>query len=176
MLRPDMDRMWETFVRIPNENGKFRFDALFNTIRFKVSALVTQRKSEGVINWYCFLVHDQTSGVPTTHGDTNPYFHIRMALDKSYQHSFPKNLPEYCVMTRKIEKKWVENISITREMVFDVALLKHESIEEVWRIIGEQSEWLLKTFDAYKENVSIPPLHIIEFLHYYSNMTQLRIG
>jgi hypothetical protein len=173
--RPNIDRMWETFIKIPNENNIIRFDALFNTIRCKVSEIITQLKNEGSINWYCFLIHNQSSGVPTTQDDKNPYFHIRMALDENYKHGFP-NLPEYCLMTRKIKRKWVENISITQELVFDVSLFKHESIEEVWRIIGEQSEWLLRTFDAYKENVIIPPIHIIEFLHYYSNMTQMRLG
>jgi len=60
--------------------------------------------------------------------------------------------------------------------MFDTSLLKHEGIEEIWRIIGEQSAWLLETLDAYKENIEIPPLHIAEFLHYYSNMTQMRSG
>jgi hypothetical protein len=79
-------------------------------------------------------------------------------------------------MTRRIDRKLVEHISITPEIIFDTSLLKHEGIEEIWRIIGEQSAWLLETLNAYKEDIDIPPLHITEFLHYYSNMTQLRSG
>lgn len=71
----------------------------------------------------------------------------------------------------------MQDISIDNKGTkFDKSLLKHEEIEEVWRIIGEQSEWLLSMLDAYKENVKIPLQHVGQFLHYYFNMTQLSIS
>ena len=176
MQKPDLDRMWETFIRIPTENGQIRFSVLFDIIRFKISSLILHLKKDGLINWYCFLIHDRNSGVPTTQDDANTYFHIRMAIKKNDKLNLLKYLPDCCVMTRKIDRKRVERISITPEIAFDTSLLKHEGIEEIWRIIGEQSEWLLNTLNAYKEDVDVPPLQIIEFLHYYSNMTQLRSG
>lgn len=176
LQNPNLDRMWETFVRIPSENGQVRFKDIFDIIRFKISPMVQRLKNDGTIDWYCFLIHGRNNGVPTSQDDNSPYFHIRMTLKGNGKADFPKSLPEYCVMTRKIDRTWVEQISLTKDEVFDVSLFRNEGIEEVWRIIGEQSEWLLNTLDAYKENASIPPLHIAEFLHYYSNMTQMRLG
>jgi hypothetical protein len=63
-------------------------------------------------------------------------------------------------MTRRIDRAWVERISLTRDETFDTSLFRNEGVEEVWKIIGEQSEWLLNTLNAYKAEVAIPPLHI----------------
>ena len=176
MQKPNLERMWETFIKIPTDNGQIRFGVLFDVIRFKISPMIQRLRDDRIINWYCFLIHDRNSGVPTSQNDTNPYFHIRIALEENDKLDFPKSLQDYCVMTRKIDRKWVERISITPETTFDTSLLKHGGIEEIWRIIGEQSEWLVNTLNAYKEDVNVPLLHIIEFLHYYSNMTQMRSG
>ncbi len=167
--------MWETFIKIPTENNQIRFSVLFDIVRFKIHPMISSLTNAGIIEWYCFLIHGKKSGVPTTQDGNEAYFHIRMSL-KDEKPDFPKSLPDYCVMTRRIERTWVERISITSELMFDTSLFKYEGIEEVWRIIGEQSEWFLKTLNAYKETVEIPPIHIAEFLHYYSNMSQLRVG
>lgn len=176
MQKPNLDRMWETFIKIPSENGQVRFNDLFDIIRFNISTMIQRLKDEGIIDWYCFLIHDRNSGVPTSQDDNNPYFHVRIALRENKEIDSPASLPKYCVMTRKIDRAWVERVSLTRNETFDTSLFRNESIEEVWRIIGEQSEWLLNTLNAYKENVNIPSLHISEYLHYYSNMTQMRFG
>jgi len=176
MQKPNLDRMWETFVKIPSENGQIRFNDIFDIIRFKISPMIQRLRNEGIIDWYCFLIHGKDNGVPTSQNDTSPYFHIRVALKENSESDFPKSLPDYCIMTRKVNREWVERISLTRDTTFDTSLFKNESIEEVWRIMGEQSEWLLNTLNAYRDNVSIPPLQIAEFLHYYSNMTQMRFG
>jgi hypothetical protein len=74
-------------------------------------------------------------------------------------------------MTRKIERNRVELIS-----GIDKALLKNEKIEEAWRIIGEQSEWLLEMLNIHKGEVGIPLQHVAQFLHFFANMTQLQVG
>ena len=58
-------------------------------------------------------------------------------------------------------------------MFVDTSLFKTEEIEEAWRVIGEQSEWLLNTLNIYKENARITPVQILPFLRYSANMTQL---
>ena len=55
----------------------------------------------------------------------------------------------------------------------NTSLRKHEGIEEIWRIIGEQSELVLKVFDIYKDDVVIPIEEIVSFLHYSHNMVQI---
>jgi len=83
---------------------------------------------------------------------------------------FRKSLPNYCVMTRKISREGVESITGINE-----SILKNEEIEEAWRIIGEQSEWVLEMLNIHKQHVEIPPQQIVQFLHFYANMTQLQV-
>lgn len=167
MEKPDLNRMWETFIKMSWED--IRGGEHLNIIRFKIHQIISFLKDDGIINWYCFLIHDRKSGVPTSEDDTNPYFHIRFALEKDVDpNKFLITLPEYCVMTRKIDRKSVESIS-----GIDKSLLKKEEIEEAWRIIGEQSEWLLNLLNIYKQDVNIPLQQIAQFLHFYSNVTQL---
>lgn len=167
--------MWETFIRIPSQNGKTSYSILFDIVRFKIRPIVLRLRDDGIINWYCFLIHNKESGVPTSMDDKNAYFHIRLALKNEIKRNFPEFLPDYCIMTRKVEGNWVGQISITKQIKFDTSLLKEERIEEIWRIIGEQSEWLLNTLAVYKNDIAIPALHISEFMHYYANMTQLPV-
>ena len=174
MQKPDLNQIWETFIKITAEDNRIRYSLLYNSIRSKIHPMISHLKNNDMINWYCFLMHNRESGVPTTEDDNNPYWHIRF---EPKQDMNPKDfLPKYCVMTRKVKFEWVADISIGRGEVMDKSLLKNGEIEEVWRIIGEQSEWLLSLLDIYKEDVKITSKQVSPFLHYYSNMTQLRIG
>ena len=167
MQKPDLNQMWETFVKFSWEDvptGRH-----IDIIRNKIFPLISRLENEEIINWYCFLIHDRKSGVPTSENDENPYFHIRFALKKDIE---PKELlPNYCVLTRKIEVSWVEAIT-----GIDKALLKNGEIEEAWRIIGEQSEWIFRMLNIFKEDINIPLRNVGQFLHFYANITQLRIG
>ena len=170
MDKPDLNRLWETFIR-------FSWDDLssgghIGIIRDKVAHTISILKARGNIAWYCFFIHDKNSGVPTSMDDEYLYFHIRFALKKRIN---PVDvLPIYCVLTRKVEPEWAKAVSIDdRETKFDVSLLKDESIEEVWRLIGEQCEWLLNLLNAFKENVNIPVSHVKGFLNNFTDMTAL---
>jgi hypothetical protein len=174
MQKPDLDRMWETFVRLQIEPGRTVPDSIFSTIRTKIPPLISS--IDGLIDWYCFLVHGKHSGVPTTENDGNAYFHIRVSLKQNAKpDDFLESLPTYCLMTRKVEREWVKDISIGEGTKFDTSLLKDEKIEEVWRIIGEQSEWLLNMLSIYRDDVQIPLQHIGQWFHYFFNMTGLSI-
>jgi hypothetical protein len=141
-------------------------------IREKVGYTVSVLKAKGKVDWYCFWIHDRNSGVPTSADDAYLYFHIRFELTK---HMSPVDiLPIYCIMTRKVERDWVKAISVDyKGTPFDVSLLKDDSVEEVWRLIGEQSEWLLNLLNRVKENGKIPASHIKGFLHQFTDMTAL---
>ena len=170
MQKPDLNRLWETFI-------SFSWDDLssgrhIGLIREKVAYTISILKAKGKVRWYCFFIHDRNSGVPTSMDDEYLYFHIMFELKK---HINPVDvLPIYCVLTRKVDPEWVRTISIDNKGTeFDVSLFKDESIEELWRIIGEQSEWVLNLLDAFKENANIPASHIERFLNYYTDMTAL---
>jgi len=130
MQEPDLDRMWETFIRIESPLD------LPSSIRTMVyPTILCLRK------------------------DINP----------------KDVLPDYCVMTRKVEPKAVADISISQTEVMDKSKIKDEKIEKAWRIIGEQGEWLLNLLDIYKEDARITPKQVLPFLHYFANMTQLEV-
>lgn len=170
MEKPDLSKLWETFIRFSwSDLSSGRHISL---IREKVAYAISVLKARGNISWYCFFIHDKNSGVPTSADDEYLYFHIFFALEKRIN---PVDvLPIYCVLTRKVDVEWAKSISINNKGAkFNVSLLKDESIEEVWRLIGEQSEWLLNLLSAFKENVIIPVGYIKRFLNYYTDMTAL---
>lgn len=172
MQKPVLDQMWETFI-------KFSWDDIssgiyFNLTRKQINPVITRLKNEGISDWYCFLIHDKDNGVPTTQDDVNPYFHIMFSLKKNLD---PKEfLPDFCVMTRKMDINSASVIFMGGGVKFNTSLLKDESIEEVWRIIGEQSEQILSILNSFKESINIPVFHVGQLLHYYASMTQLRVG
>jgi hypothetical protein len=166
MEKPDLNQMWETFVRLSWDDVPL--GRHINIIREKIFPLLSDLEKKGIINWYCFLIYDRKSGVPTSNDDNNPYIHIRFSLTREIA---PKDfLPSYCVLTRKIPVAGVNTIA-----GIDKTLLKNEEIVEAWHIIGEQSECIFKMLDIFKEGINIPLNQIGQFLHFFANMTQLRV-
>jgi len=166
--------MWETFIKIglPNE---IPIEKIVRMARSQVYSTVSKLKDKKIIDWFSFLIHNRESGVPITPDDENLYFHIRVSLkDGIKQEEFQKSLSGYCVMTGQPRLEDIDHITIDDKGTrFDTSLLKNEQIEEVWRILGEQSEWLLNTLNIYKDDVEIPLHHIALFLHYYHNMSSI---
>lgn len=78
-------------------------------------------------------------------------------------------------MTRKASLSGLEAISISDKLTFDTSILKCNTIEEVWRLIGEQSECFLKIFDAYRDDIEIPVLDIQQYMHYFHNMVGMSV-
>jgi hypothetical protein len=172
MDKPNLERIWETFIKFSVDEVQFAIH--FDIIRNQIYPLVTKLKNDGIINWYCFLVHGKDSGVPTTPDDANLYYHIRFGLKEDID--LTSHLPNFCVMTRKIDASCVRNISVGQGLTYNIQLMKDESIEEVWRLIGEQSEWVINLLISFKDNINVPWQYVGQFLNYYSNMTQLRVG
>ena len=167
MQKPDLNRMWETFIKIglPQETS---LQKIVCTIRSKISRMIYGLNQEKIINWYFFLIHNRESGVPTTQDDDNLYFHIRVALRKNVKpKDFRESLPDYCVMTRPIERRLESIVGINK------SIIENKEIEEVWRIMGEQSEWIINMVNIHKENVAIPIPQITQFMHFYLNMMGL---
>ena len=160
-------RMWETFIQLPIEG--LSFDPYIRALRFKLSPIVTELLTKNVIDWYCFLVHDKSSGVPTTADDSHLYIHLRFSLKEAIDPaSVVKILPPSCVMTAPIDVGRIHSITGV-----DKSAIKNEDIEEAWRMIGEQSEWVLNFISVHKEDVTISPQQISQFLHFFDNMTQV---
>jgi muconolactone delta-isomerase len=173
MQRPTLSRMYETFIKIDPHPDPLH-QIIFQTIKTKVYPTIEQLKKDGKVDWYSFLIHNRRSGVPTTSDDNNAYFHIRFSLSKEAdKEQILKSIPDFCVMTRKVNPSSVESISISTTMKFNPSLLKQGGIEEIWRIIGDQSEFFLNVFERYKDDVVIPVEEIWSLLHYFHNMVGL---
>jgi hypothetical protein len=51
----------------------------------------------------------------------------------------------------------------------DEKILDGEDIKKAWRIIGEQSEFMINLVCSHRENIEIPPKQIAQFMHFFMN-------
>jgi len=166
LRKPNLNQVWETFIELsPEEIGSGKH---IEKMRSLIHPLVNHLKDTGMIDWYCFLLHPK-SQVTKDPKDTAVGFHLRLSLTKdSSLDEVCRLLPKYCGGTRKMPERSIDGI--------DTNLLERQDITEAWRVIGEQSEWLLNMLNIYKEGANIFPEQIGQFLHYYFNMTQLVVA
>jgi DNA-binding Lrp family transcriptional regulator len=163
MKKPDLDRIWETWIRIgiPTESRQEWVDKVVDVMRSCVWELVSVLEGKKVIEWYQFLVHPREN-------DGNLYFHVRFSLRKDVgSEEFLKLLPSYCLYPVHVERREVESISGVTSV-----LLKGGKIEEAWRIMGEQSEWMLHLIEVHEADGMLIE-QFAQFMHYYLNMVGL---
>lgn len=46
-------------------------------------------------------------------------------------------------------------------------------IAESWKLMGEQSEWVLTVLKGHEENAQIPVNQLVQFMHFFMNMLGL---
>jgi len=153
MEKPDLERMWETRIKI----GLPTLRNVQDAIRQKIAPTFPRLLEEGNIKWYHFLIHPCPPSVDPDPG--NACLHIRFSPG-------PVGLPRYCVATEKTGP--LRGISKV-----NASLLETEEIEEAWRILGEQSQWVVNLINIHKKDISIPLEQIAQFMHFYSNMLGL---
>lgn len=131
--------------------------------------MLSSLKTDKTVKWYCFLIHGSRRK-----GDPNVYFHIRFEPKEGINDKKQVNeiLPDYCEKGMTVRFTDVEG-NPQEISGIDRPLLENEEIEEAWRILGEQSEWLMNMLNIYKENVDIPIGQITQFMHFYLNMLGL---
>lgn len=160
MEKPNLDQMWETWVRI-GPRGNLTLKMFQDAIRNKIYPMVSRLKKEKKINWYHFLFHNYPRD------PNNGYFHIRFSVMRNINKVDDLNLPKYCFSPKKVDP--IRNIDGINK-----ALLKNEEIAEAWRIIGEQSEWIINLINIHKEDIGwIPIDQIVQFMHFFMNMMGL---
>jgi len=182
MQKPNLNRAWETYIEIPSLTQLFEIfsrsptsdnaarisKCVFDVVRFKIYPMISELRNNGVIKWYCFLIHRSRRK-----DDPKLYFHIRFEPKEGIDDEKSVNdlLPKYCEKDQTKQCKDVEDVDNISGI--DKLLLRSEEIEEAWRIIGEQSEWFMNMLMVHKENVEITPRQIGQFLHFYFNIAQL---
>lgn len=160
---PDPDRAFETFIKINPEED------CIQVLQQKVKPLLEELIRTQKIRWYCFLVHDRNSGVPAATDDAATYWHLRMEMaPQADLDKLKVLLPACCAMTRKMG---------FGEIIggIDNSLLKEGRIMEAWRIIGEQSEWMLRMLDIHTGEGVPLRRQVAQFLHYFANMAQMQV-
>jgi hypothetical protein len=156
MLKPNLDRTWEIWILLDKPTT---YDTIVKAIRSQVFEVVSILKSKQIIDWYQFLIHPRNG---------EPAIHIRISLREGVDSKdFLSSLPNYCLPPKQIERKEMESIS-----GIDKPLLKNQEIEEAWRILGEQSEWIIRMIDIYQSE-KIPIQNFTQFMHFYLNMMGL---
>jgi hypothetical protein len=170
---PHVQNIIETFIPIEVSKDATSLQVWQNyldMLRSTVAPLVRDLTRKGVINWYCFLVHDRESGVPTGKEDDRAYVHLRMALTKpSNEAEFMKQLPSFCYFSRKMSMPNPPSLDNV-----DIQSLANGQVEEGWKILGESSEWVLKMLDAHDPKKQVPPQNVAQFLHYIGNQLLVR--
>ncbi|MHA3965004.1 MAG: hypothetical protein AM325_015865 [Candidatus Thorarchaeota archaeon SMTZ1-45] len=157
--KPSLDQIWETWIRIGPANS-LSYKMIQDTIRERVGPTFSRLLKEEEINWFQFLIH------PFPGDQTNAYFHIRFSPTQDTE----IDLPTYCTPQQKI------NVGQSIAGV-NRALLKNNDIAEAWRIIGEQSAWIIEFIEAHKEdNGWIPVDQTVQFMHFFFNMLGLGLS
>ena len=170
---PNVENIIETFIPIQVSKDATSLQVwqnYLNMLRSVVAPLVRDLTQKEVINWYCFLVHDSKSGVPTSKEDDRPYVHLRMALrTPSNETEVIKQLPSFCYFSRKMsmpDPPSLDNV--------DIQSLANGQVEQGWKLLGESSEWVLKMLDAHDPKKQVPPQNVAQFLHYLGNQLLVR--
>lgn len=165
MQEPNLDRMWRAWIKIGIPHGTYLewFNRVIGIIREQVSEAVKILEENRIIDWFCFLIHTKKDDKPYAYFDM--VFAIREGVDSK---DFLELLPSYCVDPEPAEREEFESIE-----GIDSIFLKNERIEEAWRIIGEQSKWIIHLAEIHKGDVNMPIQQFAKFMHFYLNMTNL---
>jgi len=169
--KPDLTRVAETFVRIGASDQPHNWRHL-DILRETVRPLLLDLRAESVVDWYSFLLHGAGNGVPAPSTDRDSFWHIRLGLAPSVEFaSLVRRLPAECEMTQLADLAVLENMS------FPDAHLLSGGVGEAWRLLGEQSEWLLGVLGSYPLDAPVRELlpGIDQYLHYLANMTQMEV-
>ena len=144
--------MWRTWIKIEMGN-RSPFKSFQDTIRVKIHPIL-QLQKHGQINWFYFLFH------PKPDDPTNFYFDIVFTTDKEDPNNY---LPKYCTATEKIHP-------ITSISGIDEEILGNGDIREAWKVIGEQSEFIINLICSHRGDTEIHPKQIAQFMHFMNSL------
>lgn len=171
MEEPNLDRMWEAFMRIGLPES-VSLEIVYEQIRTKLRPLFAELQNEEVIEWYSFLIHNREHGVPTTEDDRNFYFHIRFGLREGVDEKrLEKSLSAKDFL--KMRRRKIRPTRPTKIQGIDESLMRNQRIEPAWRVLGEQAEWFVNMLGSHMDDINIPKAQVEQFLHFYSNMSGL---
>jgi hypothetical protein len=147
MQKPDLTKTWRTWIKIAPY--PYTLKLVQDTIRNKMQ-LITQQKK---ITWFYFLIH------PNPEDPNNAYFEVIFTTDGTDPNEFLPN-----------DFRADDNPhDITSIAGIELKFLKGEDIGEAWKLIGEQSRFIINLICSHKENQEIPASQIVQFMHFFMN-------
>ena len=169
MRTPELSRLVETFIRV-GEQTDLSPDRYFHLLRTEVAPLVCTLRERKLVGWFSFLVHDCSSGVPTTPDDRAVYLHLRLELLPEVTFDTLRNvLPPICILTRTAAP--VDERSLSPA---DHKALVAPEVATGWALFGASSEWALDFACAHRDDRSLPVQNLRQFLHYLGNQLLIR--
>lgn len=162
MQKPNLDRLWriKIYLELPSSRQDF-FRRVIEGIKSQVTRLVSVlEKEDKLIDWYYFLIHQEPN---ESH---RLYFDVVVSLKIGITEEVLKNSLRrltYCSTPNKLPHSFGESISnvIT-------AQLRNDDIEEAWKVVGEQSEWIINLVNAHKDD-ALTIGQFTQFMHFFTN-------
>ena len=142
---------WRTWIKIDCDD-QMKPKAFQDTIRQKLYPIL-QLQRAGEIDWFYFLFH------PKPEDPINLYYDVVLTTDKKNPKEF---LPSYCIDTTKITP-------LTSISGIDESLLKYKDIGEAWKLIGDQSVFIINLVCSHSEEGEISSKQFVQFMHFFMN-------
>lgn len=164
MRVPNLTNIWEFAIKLPKGNLAEKH---FKILKTKVIPAIKILKKKFGVKWYCFLIHNNKNGVPIKY--KGPQYHIRFENIKHYtKNDLFIHLPSYCEKIQHVNPESIKEIKGLRKELF-----VDKSFEIGWQILGEQCEWVISFMNKHQK---IDTMQVCQFLHYWANIFQVRIG
>jgi hypothetical protein len=167
MVIPNIDRIVETFIKVPLENQISSIDnwnCYIESLYEKLIPLLDNLFEIKLIKSFSFLIHNKDNGVPTNKEDNNPYIHLRLELpDESDMNELKTILPDYCLFFQESPIKPPYTMS-----GIESKYLIEEDFRYAWKILSNCSELVVEILKIHKDK-NLPLEHVAQFLHFLGN-------
>jgi len=171
-------------MNIPNAARVYEFwyplqhgTDIISQLRNFVLPLIRDLQNRKIIGWFAVHIHSPNQctfipkeGIPDLNANG---FHFRFELlDSLPVTALTDVIPSgYYGPGQGLERD-ISGITDTPPPLVSVTSLCHGTIDDIWRVIGEATDWVLGLLEAYDSNTSIPPEHFPRLIHFIMNLLQ----
>lgn len=146
--------MWRTWVKVGLRN-QCTLKMFQDTIRTNMQR-INQLEEEGKITWFYFTIHLKSDD------PLNTYFDVVFTTNDTDPNEL---LPDDCTKPKQVKPE--EDMTLIDGI--NTKILKNKDIREAWKLIGEQSKFIINLICAHKENQEITFQQIVQFMHFFMN-------
>lgn len=167
MHSPNLDAIWESFVRIgPCRESTFAAAHHVRVLRQTVAPAIDQVRRSGLADWFHLLIHDDGTFNVQAPPRGDALWHLRLSLRQAARPAdLRAALPSSFEATRPVPRSQLDFIP-----GLDALLLKSADTADSWAILGMQTEWLLQALALYREEAE--PVAICWELRQYHHLLE----